>query len=161
MGSLTYFFTTLPADWIILGVFALIMLIDALRVGSGRIATLAISGLIVFLVTETIPHAAFLGPVSERLSTPVLQAAFFGAVFVLIFILLCRIFTDYGEENGQPLGAVFAAIAVTALVVLVWVQVPALGAIWHFGSQVQVVFGEPYRFWWLLTSLAALAFAKA
>jgi len=73
---------------------------------------------------------------------------------------LRRTFSDYGETGGQPLQAVFAGIAVTALVVLAWIQIPALDAVWHFGDQVQAAFAESYRFWWLIVSLAALAFAK-
>ncbi len=161
LGTLTNFFVSLPTDWIIIGVFALVMLIDALRVGSGRISALAVAALIASLIAQAVPNAAFLGPVSDQLGTPVLQAALFGVIFILTFVLIRRIFFDYGEEGGQPLQAIFAAIAVTGLVVVVWVQVPALEAVWRFGAQVQTTFGEPYHFWWLLSSIAALAFAKA
>jgi hypothetical protein len=159
--TITSFLSSAPTDWIIIGSFALVALIDALRVGSSRIATLGIAGIIALVVVETIPAAALLGEVSEKFSTPVLQAALFGVVFGLLFLLIRRIFIDYGEEGGQPLQAIFAAVAVTGLVVVVWVQVPALDAVWHFGDQVQAIFGDPYRFWWTLASIAALAFSKA
>ncbi len=155
------FFLKLPTDWIIIGSFVLILLVDALRVGSGRISTLAIAALISLLVLDTVPSSAFFGSVASQLSTPVLQAVFFGVVYILTYILVRRIFMDYGELHGQPLQAIFAAIAVTALIVVVWLQVPALTAVWAFGDQVRAVFSESFRFWWILLSLAALAFAKA
>lgn len=161
VGHLGNFFTSLPADWIIIGSFALLMFIDALRVGSARISTLAIAALITLLINESVAKAAFFGSVSLALSTPVLQAIFFTFVYMLIYFLIRRIYIDYGELHGQPLQAFFAAIAVSALIILVWVQVPALNYIWNFGGQVQAVFGETYRFWWILLGLAALAFAKA
>lgn len=160
-GSFGNFFSTLPADWIIIGSFAVLMLVDALRVGSARISTIAIAALVAHVVDQSVSSAAFFGPVSAALSTPVLQAVFFSIVFTIIYILIRRIFIDYGELHSQPLQAIFAAIAVTTLVLVVWVQVPALGYIWQFGSQVQSVFGEAFRFWWILIGLAALAFAKA
>ncbi len=153
--------SSLPADWIIIGSFALLMLVDALRVGSARISTLSIAALVALLINQSIASAAFFGPVSAALSTPVLQAIFFSVVYILIFFLIRRVYIDYGELHGQPLQAIFAAIAVTALILVVWVQVPALSYIWLFSQQVQGVFGEAFRFWWILVSLAALAFAKA
>ncbi len=160
-NSVLDFFLKLPADWIIIGSFAMIMLVDALRVGSARISTLAIAALMSLLVQDTISSAAFFGPVAAQLSTPVLQAVFFGIIYILTYVLVRRIFIDYGELHGQPLQAIFAAIAVTALIVTVWLQVPALAAVWNFGDQVHSVFSEAFRFWWLLLGLAALAFAKA
>ncbi len=160
-GSVIDFFLTLPADWIIIGSFAMIMLVDALRVGSARISTLAIAALISLLVQASISPAAFFGSVAAQLSTPVLQAVFFGVVYILTYILVRRIFIDYGELHGQPLQAIFAGFAVTAIIVVVWLQVPALAAVWAFGDQVRAVFSESYRFWWILLALAALAFAKA
>lgn len=160
-SSVLDFFLRLPTDWIIIGSFAVIMLVDALRVGSARISTLAIAAIISLLVQDTVTSAAFFGPVAAQLSTPVLQAAFFGIMYILTYILVRRIFIDYGELHGQPLQAIFAAIAVTALIVVVWLQVPALTAVWNFGDQVRSVFSEAFRFWWLLLGLAALAFAKA
>ncbi len=160
-NSVLDFFLALPADWIIISSFALVLLIDALRVGSSRISTLAIAALLSLLIESAVTSAAFLGPVVAQLSTPVLQAAFFGILFVLTYILIRRVFIDYGELHGQPLQAIFAAIAVTIIIVVVWLQVPALDAVWHFGDQVRAVFSEAFRFWWLLVSLAALAFAKA
>lgn len=160
-SSVLDFFLKLPTDWIVIGSFTMIMLVDALRVGSARISTLAIAALISLLVQDAVPVAAFFAPVAAQLSTPVLQAVFFGVVYVLAYILVRRIFIDYGELHGQPLQAIFAALAVTALIVVVWLQVPALTAVWTFGDQVRAVFSEAFRFWWILLSLAALAFAKA
>lgn len=160
-GSIIDFFLALPTDWIIIGSFALIMFVDALRVGSARISTLAVSAIVSMVIYGTVASAALFGPVSAQLSTPVLQAAFFSVIYILSYILVRRVFIDYGELHGQPLQAIFAAVAVTALIVVVWLQIPALSAVWQFGEQVQAVFGEAYRFWWMLVSLAALAFAKA
>lgn len=160
LATLSDFFTSLPTDWIIIGAFALLMIVDALRVGVGRIATLAISVIVASVLSKMVPAALFIGQIAEQLSTPVLQAALFGIVLVAVFLLIRRVFIDYGEMSCPPIQALFAGVAVTALIVLVWVQIPALDAVWEFDSQVQAAFGADYRFWWLLGSLAALAFAR-
>lgn len=160
-GSVLDFFLTLPTDWIIIGCFSVFILVDALRMGTARISTIAVAALLSLLLQDAVTSAAFFGPVAAQLSTPVLQAAFFAILFVITYILVRRVFIDYGELHGQPLQAIFAAVAVTAIIVTVWLQVPALEAVWNFGGQVRTVFSEAFRFWWLLLSLAALAFAKA
>jgi hypothetical protein len=161
ISLLLNFFSSLPADWIIVGSFGVLALVDALRVGSARISTLAVAALITLVVHQTFAPAVFLGALSATLSTPVLQAALFGVLYVIVFIFIRRVYIDYGELQGQPLQAIVAAVAVTALMLVVWVQVPALQAVWHFGGQVAAVFGDSFRFWWIFASLGALAFAKA
>jgi hypothetical protein len=159
-SSVATILTALPTDWIIIGTCTLLLLVDALRVGSGRIAALALAALVTLLISGYFDKAAFLGSISDALSTPTLQAAVFGVLFVLLFILLRRINIDYGEESGQPLHAIIAGVAATAIVVVVWIQVPVLETVWVFGDQVQALFGESNRFWILLTALAALAFSR-
>lgn len=137
------------------------MLVDALRSGSGRVSTIAIAALVTLAVYAAVPQAAYLDVLTRQLSTPVLQAALFGVIFMLTFLLVRKMFYDYDEMHGQPIPAIFAALAVTIIIIAVWLQAPALEAVWRFGPQVKSIFGEAFRFWWLLIALAALAFAKA
>ncbi|MBI5456575.1 hypothetical protein HY969_02445 [Candidatus Kaiserbacteria bacterium] len=161
LGTVTNFFSGVPADWIIIACIAAVFLIDALRVGSGRIAAFGISATLAVQVSAALGGAAFLGALSTQFSTPVLQAALFVVILIAVFLLIRRIAMDYGETGGQPIQALFAAVAASALVLLAWVQVPALHSVWDFGGGVKSMFGEAYRFWWLIGSLAALAFSKA
>lgn len=160
LGNLTNFFGAVPADWIIIGIFVVICLFDAIRSGSGRIATIGLAITLAVPLSGALSKAAFLGALSGQFNTPVLQAALFGATLVVLYFILRRIFIDYGETGGQPIQAMFAAVAVTALIATAWVQTDVLSSVWNFGPQVKNVFGEAYRFWWLIGSFAALAFSK-
>ena len=161
VGSVTSVLSSVPADWIILGVVVLLFTVDAIRVGVGRISSLGIGMLLALLASAALTNAAFLGSISRTFSTPVLQALLFGLILVLMFLFVRRVTIDYSEMGGQPIQAIFAGIAVTILIVVAWLQIPALSSVWNFDQQVQTVFGEAYRFWWLIGSFAALAFARS
>ncbi len=155
------FLSGVSADWIILGIVVAVCLFDAIRSGSGRIATIGISITIAVPTSSALAKAAYLGALSGQFNTPVLKASLFFALLTALYFFLRRIFIDYGETGGQPIQSLFAAVATTALITLAWIQIDALNSVWNFGPQVKTVFGEAYRFWWLSVSLAALAFAKS
>ncbi|TSC85927.1 MAG: hypothetical protein G01um10148_835 [Parcubacteria group bacterium Gr01-1014_8] len=160
IGSVTSYVSTVPADWIILGAVALLLTIDAIRVGVGRISSLGIGMLLALLASTSLTNAAFLGSLSRTFSTPVLQALQFGLILVLMFIFVRRLTIDYSEMGGQPIQAIFAGVAVAILLIVTWLQVPALSSVWNFNGQIQTIFGEAYRFWWIIGSFAALAFER-
>lgn len=160
LGSVTSFFAAVPTDWILVAIAAVLFMVDAIRVGAGRVAALGFAAVFAVLASAALQKAAFLGAISTQFATPVLQAVLFGVLLVLLFLLVRRITIDYSEMGGQPIQALFAGGAVAALVLVAWVQIPALSSVWNFGPQIHAVFGEAYRFWWLIGSFAALAFAR-
>ena len=101
-----------------------------------------------------------MGSIASQLSTPLIAALLHGILLVIIFICMYRITDTYGADSSHPIQAVFSGVAVAVIAVVVWLQIPALESVWHFGPQIQAVFGDAYRFWWLLISFIALAFAR-
>ena len=159
LPSLTSLPMNWPTDWIILGAIAAIIALDALRSGSSRAVALSLAAPLALLLTNAIPQAALLGPVSTQLTTTAAQALLFGAVFVMLFFALYRIVYSFSETGGV-VQALLSGIAAATMLIVVWLQVPALLSLWHFGPQVQLVFGEVYRLWWLVAALIALAFVR-
>ena len=154
------FFTQLPADWIVLGAFVIIAALDVMRSGAKRVCTLALALPAAALVFSVLQNAAIIGDISRQFSSPVLQGVLFAIVFVVMYILVGSIGISYGSESGRPLQAALGGIAAAAIIIVIWMGTPVLNDLWNFGTQVQLIFGEAYRFWWLIGSYAALAFIR-
>jgi hypothetical protein len=150
-----------PTDWIIIGAVAVFIALDTLRNGGTRAATLALALPATLFVMDTLPRTLFIGSVLKQFSTPVLQAVLFGIVFVALYVLIYRIIGFYSTSTGAPVEALLTGLAATAILMVVWLHVPALDSLWRFGPQVHIVFSESYRFWWLAASYLSLAFARS
>lgn len=159
--SITNLFAAVPTDWIIIGAFAIFAAFDALRSGARRICTLALALPPSALLFVVLPNTVVLGSVAAQFSTPLLEAVLFLIIFAIVYILIGRIGLSWGGEAGQTIQAALAGVAAATIVAVFWLQVPALDTLWHFGPQVQLIFGEAYRFWWLMASYAALAFVRS
>lgn len=145
-----------PIDWILIGAFAAFAALDAIRSGPTRATALMLSLPAALLLIDKLPDAIFLGPVAAQFTTPLAQAGLFAVVTVAFFFVIHRVIFTF--SNGlAPLQALIAGIAAAIVLVVIWLQVPGLEAVWNFGDQVQAVFGEAYRFWWLAASYIALA----
>src|SRR3989344_2874353 len=155
LDTITNFFAGIPTDWLIIGSFVLLAAFDAVRAGSRRICLLALALPVTVVLVANLPKAVLLGSIVTQFSTPVLGAVLFFIVLVITYIIIGRIGLAWGGEAGQTLQAALSGVAIAALAVTFWIQVPVLDSIWHFGPQVQDIFGESYRFFWLLGSYAA------
>lgn len=150
-----------PTDWIIIGAVAALVAFDTLRNGGTRASALALALPAALYVLAALPKALFIGDVSKQFSTPLLQTVLFGIVFVALYVLTYRIIGFYSTSTGAPIEALLTGLAATAILLIVWLQVPSFDSLWHFGPQVHAVFAESYRFWWLGASYLALAFARS
>ena len=159
--SLSTLVTQWPTDWILIGACAALAAFDALRGGSGRVAAAALALPTALLLYEKLPATAYLGPFIAQFASPLAQGALFAVIFVALYLFIRRIVGLWGESDGGPVQALIAGIACATVVVTTWMQVPALDSVWHFGPQVQLIFGEAYRFWWLLISFAGLAYVRS
>lgn len=157
LDAVTGFFSHVPTDWIIIAVFAIFVGFDTVRSGSGRAVALALSLPAALFLTDTLPHASILTGLTEQFSSPVLKAVLFGIVFVATYLLVRRMSASYRTGSGEVMQSLMAGTAAIAVVVVVWLQVPELQSVWSFGPQVQAVFGEAYRFWWIALSYTTLA----
>jgi hypothetical protein len=160
LGSLSGVIAHWPTDWIIIGAFAAVIALDTMRSGSARAATLALVAPLSLLMVNMVPQAFIAGQVSQQLTAPAAQVLLFAVIFGVLFLVIHRIIFSF-SENGGPIQALIAGLSATAVFVVVWLQVPALESLWHFGPQVQLVFGEVYRLWWLIGAYIALAFVRS
>lgn len=158
--ALVSVFSNVPLDWVIIAVFAIIMTADALRGGPSRATALALALPLTLLVANSLPDARLMGGVAAQLTSPVIGAVFDGILLVVLFICMYRITDTFGVDSAHPVQALFSGLAVAAIAVVIWLQIPALDGVWHFGPQIQAIFGEVYRFWWLLIAYIAIAFAR-
>lgn len=153
-------FSHWPTDWIILGAVATLLTLDALRSGAGREIAIAFAAPLAMLLLGFLPKAALLGAFRSSLSNGITQASVFFTLFSLIVFFVNRIVFFFTGSGGVVSGLI-AGIAATAVLTTVWLQIPALQGLYHFGPQVQAIFGEAYRFWWLLVAYAGLAFVRS
>lgn len=161
VDSITAIYASIPTDWMIIGVFAIFAAFDALRSGARRTVQLALALPLAAILVVSLSSATVLGSIVGQFSTPILQAILFFIILAIMYVVIGRIGLSWGEETGQTIQAALTGVAATAVVLVFWLQIPALGALWHFGPQVEVIFGEGYRFFWLIGSYAALAFVRA
>lgn len=153
--------TNVPIDWTIIGGFALLAALDCVRSGARRISQLTLAFPLAALLMQSLPEAYMLGDLALRyFSTPFMQALLLGAVVVILYLVLGRIGLSWGGEQGMPILAAIAGVAAAGVVATMWIATPALVSLWQFGPEVQQVFGESYRFWWLFGSFAALAYVR-
>lgn len=149
-----------PTDWILIGAFAVFVALDALRSGSARSASLVLSLPATLLVMNAVPQSFFLGPLTAQFTAPIVQIGTFAVVFVVLYIAAHRIIFSF-SDGGGVIQALIAGAVAAVVVVVIWLQVPALDSVWHFGDQVQLVFGPAYRFWWLIAAFIGLTFTRS
>jgi cation transport ATPase len=149
-----------PNDWILIGGVTVLVALDALRSGSARAVSLALSLPATLFVMNAIPESFFLGPLVATYTAPVVQIVLFLIVLTLLFWATYRTVFS-ASDGGQVLQSLIIGMAASAALVIVWIQVPGLEYLWHFGDQVQAAFAPAYRFWWLVGVFLALAFARS
>ena len=149
-----------PTDWIILGALAVFIAAECWRSGSNRAASLALALPFSFLAMQALGHAAFLGSILLRSQAPIAEAITFLGLIGLAYFFVHRILGFFSDSSGAPVQSLIAGIATAILLVVFWLQVPALASLWHFGPQVQAVFADQYRFWWMIGAYFALAYAR-
>ena len=156
-GSSLNILESIPVDWIIIGVFFLLVAADSLRAGSGHAIAFSLSLPISFFIFEAIPQTAFFGALGAQFTLPLEQAILFLVIEAVLFVCLNQMLFSF-EHYTSLLSSAVAGFAATIVLLIVWVQVPALQSLWHFGPQVIAIFGASYRFFWLIGSYLALAF---
>ena len=155
-GLVTHF----PIDWILILVFAFVVVIDSFRAGSSRAAVFAVSLPLTSLLFTFIPQTVLLDKVSHALSNKPLQLGLFGVLFVIIFLFVYSITHSLGSSSRGMLQAVLSGLSASIVAVVMWIREPVLQFAWHFGSLPQLIFGAPFALFWLLGAYFALAFVR-
>lgn len=160
MEMVSNFFTGVPIDWIVLAGLIFVLTIDSLRSGMGRAASLAIAFPLAAILFSLIGSAAFIGNLGF-IDSVTGAAVAFGALVIVAYVFGRRMGIDYMDSGiGQPVQSFLAAVAATAIIVLVWLGLPELHDLWFPEAQLQAIFADAYRLWWLLGAFAILIFAR-
>jgi hypothetical protein len=147
-------------DWPILGLIAALFALESFSSGSTRTSSISIAFPITFIIYQWLPNTFLLATVFEQLTTPAAKGALFGLLFIAIYFVVHRMLFSFGSSGGDVPQALISGIATTVIVLVFWIQTPGLMDLWHFGSQVQLVFNESVRTWWLLACFATLAYTR-
>jgi bacteriorhodopsin len=150
-----------PVDWIVIAILAFIVILDVFRSGSTKAAAWSISLPLCAMLFELIPRTAFLGKLTAPLSSALPQFAIFCALFIVLFFVIYRIAHALGESGTGILQAIISAFAVSIVTAVIWVREPAIHALAPANQYTQVIFGEPYALFLILTALIALAFVRS
>ena len=149
-----------PVDWFVLGLVMVAAAIDAFRGGTLRAAVFSLAAPLAVFVYAALPKTAFLARAVAKLETPALQAALFAVILVILCILLYRIVPASFGSGALPMQGLAAGLAVTIVLAVVWLQIPALISLFAPSQVVQMVFGQTYAIFWLLVAYGALAFVR-
>lgn len=158
VSAITGYFSLLSADWIILGGLALFLTFDAIRAGSARAIAIAIALPLAFLLSESIPSAAFIGTFIAQ-SVPAVQTGAFIVLTIGLFVAFYRII-DTGYDSPHVIPAAMAGVGSAIVCVLVLLQLPANTLPWDFGASFSYIFGESYRLFWFVGAYFALAISR-
>jgi len=149
-----------PIEAIVLVIFAVIIIVDALRSGTRRATVFSLSVPISLFIYSALLNAAFLGPYVAKLTLPMAQPGLIAAIFVLTFIILYKLVPPSFTPGSTPIRALLAGLAATVILALFLVQPPTLITLWDPSSMVKTIFGAQYRLYWLLGAFIALAVAR-
>jgi hypothetical protein len=149
-----------PTDWVIIAAVMVLVALESFRAGTTRAATLALSLPISLYLYEALSKAYLLAPLVQDISIPYGKAIIFCVLFFVVYFFSSRIVSSF-DVGGGILPAVLSALATVILLLLVWAQVPGLHDIWAFGAALDSAFGDLYRFYWALSALGILAFARS
>jgi len=160
VASLTALAAHWPTDWILIGACAVFVALVAWRGGIGRPASLVLALPLAFFVFQSLSSAAIVGSALVQLQTPLAQSGIFLILVIAAYMFVHRIIGFYADAQGLPMQSLIAGAATAVLILVFWLQVAPLSSIWHFGLQVQTIFGEGYRLWWLVLAYLALALVR-
>jgi hypothetical protein len=148
----------LPIDWVILGLFAVLVSIDALRSGPRRAVTFSLAGPIALLAASELSYTAFIGDMALKLSATYAQSAFFGIFFVVLVVLIYLMLPS-SSGSALPLPAILAGIAATAVLAVILIQLPLVSNLVVVSTLMHTIFSAAYRLYWLIGAYLLLAIA--
>ncbi|HWO07221.1 MAG TPA: hypothetical protein VNM40_01400 [Candidatus Paceibacterota bacterium] len=160
MEALSGVFDAVPIDWLVLGGITVVVALDVLRAGLGRAIAISIALPLAAFLFTLVDETVVLGSL-DALSGATAQAGLFAVLAVALFFLVSRMGLDYVDGGmGEPVQALLAGGATAAIFASIWLQMPILSEWWSLSDQVQAIFAPAFRFWWIVGSYAALAFAR-
>jgi hypothetical protein len=147
-------------DWPLLGIIAMLLSLECFSAGSTRTSTISIAFPLTAILFSWLPHTFLIASFMSQLGTPVAEAALFGLILIGAYFAIHRIIFAFGSGGGDVPRSVVSGVAATIILVIFWLQTPGLNEIWQFSAQVQLIFGEQAKAWWLIGTFAILAYTR-
>ncbi|MFA7310172.1 MAG: hypothetical protein WC050_04690 [Candidatus Paceibacterota bacterium] len=160
LASITAFFTNIQTDWFILFVVTIAIAFDALRSGSARARALTLSLPASYLLYTWLPTSAFIGPLLKGFAFPLAQNAIALGLMLLMFLIVLRATNSWAEGSHKSATALISGIAATVALLVIWMQIPTLDMLWHFGPLIHSIFSIPYALFWILGASMAFALVR-
>lgn len=161
LDAVTGMFTSIPLDWIILGALVVLIALDSLRSGIGRACAISLALPLALFLFSQLQKAIVISDISALRDNTLVQGGVFVVLALASYLLVRRIvFEHIDSGTGEPIQALLAGGAATAVLIIVWLQLPMTDSLWHLSDKVHAVFSEPYRLVWLLGAYLGLAFAR-
>ncbi len=161
VAALQSMFTTMPAGFVAIGLFATLITVLTLRFG----ASLAIAFSLALLLGNTffgvLPDSFMLGGILSGITSPYVAAGVYGALVVLLTFVINRMTATASDDSARPLFAIATGLATTVIALVVWYMAPQLQSLWHFNEIIQGAFGPAYRVYWIILAFVAFAFVKS
>lgn len=148
----------LPMDWITVGIVFLVLAIDLYRSGPTRSASLALGSLIALPLYQLLGKTIGIGAAFTALPG-VAHAVVFAGLVVLCYVFLSRMVLPF-SPGGSFLQTLFGALSTSIILLAVVMQIPPLVDLWHPSLLLTTFFAEPYLIFWIVLSLAVLAFTS-
>jgi len=148
-------------DLIIIAICVVLFTVDALRSGAAHATVLAVAFPVAMLFSNLLPHTYIVGGMLSKLSIAILPTIIAVAALVIAFILINRMMSMFGSYSAGLFYSFLTGISATIVVIVMWLQTPALHTLWSFGPQIQTTFGSAFALAWLIVAFLILAFVRS
>ncbi len=161
ISSITASLFGLSVDFVVIGGLVLLAVIVMMRSGTGHATALALSFPMAALLYSAVPSAYMIGPFLEKMDAPGMDAVVYGLLFVLTVTLIYRIVTCYDSLTGGSILGILTGISVTILLIVTWLQIPALSELYQLTPPLPMIFAEQFRLYWTIAALGLLSYVRS
>lgn len=149
-----------PTEWLIFSVLVIIFTFDSILFGTGKSAALLLAYPLALFLYTAAQSAIVVGATMQQFTAPVHQLVIFAIFLAASWWLVHRAISVFDGPVPILVSALFGLTTAIGLVVYL-ILTPPLEPLWQFSNLIQTVFGEAYRFWWLIVSYFVLAYVRS
>lgn len=153
-------FRSMPIDWLIVVIVMLVSAIDSAWAGASRSIAFALGFPLALFLYAAAAQAFLLSSALDQVTTPIAQAIAFGCILAASWFATYRLFSVFDAPLSFPM-AFLTGISLAVITVVYLLATAPLQSLVHLSPSIHMVFGDVYRFWWLVLSYFALAFVRS